>query len=105
MDPEQLEEWRQSLREGARKTYVAGCRIPPYMVEGMVAYIVDQNPPGDFLTAIFSNDLVEAVQRADSTNILCLPAYAGFLFSHAPAHPIKCWGSKENMSAWLDEKR
>ena len=105
MKPEQLEEWRESLRRGARRVNVNGCRIPPYMIEGMVHYIVDLVPPGDFLTAIFCNDFVEAVQRADLTNQRCLPAYAGFLFSCAPASPLKCWGSPENMKAWLEQER
>ncbi len=102
MNAEQLEEWRQSLHEAALKTNVAGCRIPPYMVEGMVAYIVDLAPPDDFLTAIFSNDLVEAALRADSTNLLCLPAYAGFLYAKAPR---KCWGSPDTMKEWINQER
>lgn len=102
MNEEERNDWRENLRQAALKTNVHGCQIPPYMVEDMVHYIVDLVPPGHFLTAIFSNNLVRAVERADENNILNLPAYAGFLWARAPRN---CWGSPEAMEKWLAQAK
>jgi len=58
--------------------------IPFYMREGIVDYLMDGQPPGDFLKAVIDNDLFEAVGRADSTNMHHLNDYASFFWSHAP---------------------
>jgi hypothetical protein len=71
--------------------------IPPYMHAGLVAYITSGRPVGDFLTAVLSNDLRAAVNRADHQNRHALPAYVAFLQSHAPDG---CWGSAAAVTAW-----
>lgn len=80
------------LREAAAK---AG--IPTYMQHSLVAYITTGRPVGDFLTAVLTNDLYGAVNRADHVNVHLLPNYVAFLQSHAPSG---CWGSAEDVSAW-----
>lgn len=72
--------------------------VPDYMVPGLMRYIRQGIPPGDFLQAVLRNDLRQAVGRADDTNRHCLPAYVTYLYSMAPA---ACWGSPENVAAWI----
>lgn len=76
---------------------MAECGIPDYMRGGLADYILHGLPPGDFLQAVISNDLKEAVGRADETNQRCLPEYIKFLYNHAP---IGCWGGRAEMVDW-----
>lgn len=76
--------------------------IPDRMMDGIRRYIDQGIPPGDFLTAIISNDLKEAVGRADEENLANLPAFVSFFYNMAPS---RCWGSPEIMDAWLDKER
>ena len=39
---------------------------------------------GHFLTAVVKNDFVNAVSRADKTNIRCLIIFAQFLYNYLP---------------------
>src|SRR5580765_6995795 len=73
--------------------------IPEHMLEGLVAWIEHGVPPGDFLRAVLCNNLVEAVGRADDTNISNLPAYVAYLYNYAPRG---CWGSPENVAVWQE---
>ncbi len=65
----------------------------------IAAYINLGQPPGHFLGAVLTNDLKEAVTRADEGNLATLPAIVGYLYNKAPAH---CWGSEDRVKAWLD---
>ena len=73
--------------------------IPEHMHEGVIAYIRDGRYTGDFLSAVLSNDLREAVSRADSENRLALAHYVDFFYNNAPG---ACWGSAERMIEWLE---
>ena len=75
-----------------------GFEIPDYMAGGVDRYISDGIPPGDFLTAIISNDLKEAVGRADDINMANIPAYVGYFYNESP---VSCWGSEKNIAAWM----
>lgn len=75
--------------------------IPDRMMDGIIRYIDDRKPPGDFLTAVICNDLKEAVARADDENLKNLPAFTGYFYNEAPA---ACQGSKKKMQAWLKER-
>lgn len=72
--------------------------IPSYMWGGVKRYMVDRIPPGDFLTALFSNDLMEAFGRADDENQSNMRRYCQFLYNYAPRGS---YGSPENVRAWL----
>mgnify|MGYP001599856120 FL=1 len=76
--------------------------IPSRMMEGIVRYIDHGIPPGDFLTAVITNDFKEAVGRADEENLQNLPAYVAYFYNEAPSD---CWGAKEKMTAWIEAKR
>ena len=71
--------------------------IPDHMMGGVERYIENGISPGHFLTAIITNDLREAVGRADDENVKNIPAYVGYFYNEAP---LACWGSPESMKAW-----
>lgn len=72
--------------------------LPAYMMGGFVEYVMRGRVPGHFLTAIFSNDLRRAFERADDTNVLMIKQYVQLLYNHAP---IGCWGSDARFNEWL----
>lgn len=57
---------------------------------------------GDFLEAVLTNNLTEAVRRADDHNLEALPAIVRYAYNHIPA---ECWGSREKIKAWRDARR
>jgi hypothetical protein len=73
--------------------------LPGHMQGGMQRYIENRVPPGDFLYAVLTNDLIGAYDRADDVNSARLRDYALFLYNQAPR---ACYGSKENVAAWLE---
>lgn len=77
------------------------CGIPYYMIEGLVCYILDHRPTGEFLRRVLENDLSGAVGHADDVNITRLPAYVTFLYTDAPS---MCKGSPEKVAAWLGRR-
>ena len=73
-------------------------RIPPHMIDAIDRYVEHRIPPGSFTTALLSNDLIGAAQRADSTNQNLLWEYCFLLHNYLPT---VCYGSSEAVSAWL----
>jgi len=57
--------------------------------------------PGDFLTAVISNDLREASGRADVRNRRRLFEYVDYLYNFVPSI---CWGSKEKFENWIKQR-
>ena len=79
-----------------------GFTIPAYMLRAVNRYILNGDTPGDFLTAVITNDLREAIARADDHNQVNLPAYIAYLHNEAPG---QCWGSPEKMTAWIEARQ
>jgi hypothetical protein len=75
--------------------------IPERMMGGIERYVEHHIPPGDFLTAVFENNLSAACGRADDENMDNLPAYAAYLYNEVPNG---CHGSPEKVQWWLDRK-
>lgn len=73
--------------------------IPPYMWAGIERYMVHRIQPGHFLTALFSNDLMEAFARADDENGANMRRYAQFLYNYAPRGS---YGSPAAVREWLN---
>lgn len=73
------------------------CGLPRTCWEGILEFIVTGRPMGSFLTALFSNDLILAVTKADDLNIQRLRDYAQFLQACAPA---ACHGSAAAVRDW-----
>lgn len=76
-------------------------QIPAHMREPMTDYIENGLEPGGFLTAVLENNLSAAVSHADEFNMAQLPAYANFLYNHAPSD---CWGSRKKVTDWIKAK-
>lgn len=72
--------------------------IPEYMQESLRQYVENHVPVGGFLEAVICNNLSESVARADIRNIRNIPAYANWLYNHAPS---SCWGSVEKYDKWI----
>lgn len=80
--------------------YIANLHmLPAHMRGGMQRWIEHGHAsmPGSFLSAVLSNDLMEALSRADIENARSLPQYATYLFNYAP---WDCYGSPEKFKAW-----
>ena len=60
-------------------------------------WIVYAIPSGHFLNAVFSNDMMEALSRADDENENLMKLYCGFLYNVAPRG---CYGSAANCKEW-----
>ncbi len=73
-------------------------QIPAHMQEAIRRYVVQGIQPGDFLTAVITNDLRNAVNRADETNLPLLKVYVQWFYNEAPS---ACWGSHEMMHEWM----
>lgn len=73
--------------------------IPDRMMGGITRWIENGIQPGDFLWAVITNDLKDAVGRADDENLRNLPAYVSYFYNEAPA---ACWGSPEKAAAWIE---
>lgn len=56
---------------------------------------------GAFLQAVLENDLQGAIGRADPESLAGIKGIVAYVYN---ALPDKCWGSKENVAAWLEAK-
>ena len=85
------------MNEADIRRHLAEHGIPEQMHDGLVLYLLHGVRPGHFLTAVLSNDLLEACKRGDAPNQAALANYIGFLYHHAP---LDAWGSPETVNAW-----
>ena len=76
-------------------------RIPHRMHRPVVEYIMRGRPTGNFLQALFSNDLMDAFGRADDDNICVMAEYVKFLYNDAP---IGCYGSPKAYAGWIEAR-
>ncbi len=76
-------------------------KVPHHLRDGMLAYITDHRPTGEFLTAVFENDLQGALMRADPVSLTALRDIVQYIQSCAPA---PCWGSEAAVENWLSEE-
>lgn len=71
-----------------------------YMQEGVKRWIENGTRPGSFLTALFANDLVSAICRADSTNKDYIKEWVLFMVNEMP---IGSYGSWDIVQKWEKE--
>lgn len=83
------------------RTGLTICGIPDRMHGGIIRYFELHNQPGSFLQAVLEDSLMNACIAADEENMQLLPAYAKWLFMHAPARSYNIWGSKDAVKNWL----
>jgi hypothetical protein len=72
--------------------------VPPHMWDGVVNYFVHRYPPGDFMRALCSNDLMNAMGRADDINQANMHRWCQFLYCYAP---IGSYGTPAHVARWL----
>jgi hypothetical protein len=73
--------------------------IPEIVKASIDRYVEKRQPVGDFLRAVLSNDLREAVIRADETNLRELKQIVGYCYWEIPG---KCWGSPKAYKEWIN---
>ena len=74
-------------------------KIPPAVLNALVRYKDWRINPGSFCRAVISNDLISAVQRADSYSLEALPHIAAWAYTELPND---AWGSYEKFQAWAE---
>ena len=79
--------------------YIDYSAIPAHCQDSMKAYVETGRPVGGFLTAVLSNDFMEAFAAADEVNSRCIRQYALFLYNEAPP---ACYGSRKTVMAWIE---
>lgn len=72
--------------------------VPEHLRAGLTNYVEKHRRTGGFLEAVLSNDLKEAMGRADERSREGLFAIVCWLYNEAPS---TCWGSPERVSDWL----
>jgi hypothetical protein len=61
-------------------------------------YVQRRENPGSFLTAVLSNDLFEAIGRADENSLASLKGIVGYIYNELPGD---VWGSREKVKRHL----
>ncbi len=89
------EYWTEEMEKGFLR-----CWIPERMQGGLLRYVLEGIPPGGFLTAVLSNDLMEACGRAEEDNRRLLFRYCQFIHNHTPG---MCKGSPLRFKEWIAE--
>lgn len=75
--------------------------IKPEIIRAIRRYADEHVATGGFLRAVLSNDLREAIWRADDENKAALPEIVWYCFWQIPGN---CWGSPEAVKAWLEKR-
>lgn len=73
-------------------------RVPDHLRDGLIMYLRHGCPPGHFLHAVLSNNLVESISRADNESERGLGNVVRFLYNFAPS---AAWGSHDRVIKWL----
>jgi len=69
---------------------------------GIMRFVEHGIKPGDFLTAVLENDLMEAMGRADEENRRDIFEICQFIHMDIPA---RCHGSPQQVYDWMKERR
>ena len=76
--------------------------VPRHTAESLTRYVFDGVPPGQFLEAVLSNDLMESFARADDENTRNIRYLAAFIYNELPGNSH---GTLERMVEWMKERR
>lgn len=74
-------------------------QLPEHIRDGVLNYVEKGWPIGGFLTAVFTNNLMEAFARADDINRVQLYAICSWVYNEAPSG---CWGNPAKVRLWLE---
>ena len=70
--------------------------------DSLERYFEHHIEPGSFLNAVLSNDLFDAIGRADHVNVRALPEICSLVYNYLPS---ECWGSPSAVDCWLQLHR
>jgi hypothetical protein len=73
--------------------------VPSHMRGAVERYVMHGISPGNFLTAVLSNDLKEAFARADDDNAAAMHGWVRFLYNYTPSNSH---GSPATFRAWIE---
>jgi len=76
--------------------------IPERVMNNLLAYVQGEEAPGGFLYAVLSNDLFQAIGRADNEMKPLIPLLVHYIHWEVPGG---CHGSPEHVKRWMEEKR
>lgn len=71
--------------------------IEPRFKESIDAFVLHGHQPGGFLTAVMTNDLMEAIGRGDDGALANLPHIVSYLYNDVPSG---AWGSSDRFRDW-----
>jgi hypothetical protein len=75
--------------------------MPPSTLRGLTDYRDKGNPTGDFLKAVLSNDLIDAMRRADIHNRACMYDIVRFCMNELPQD---IWGNRDRVENYLERR-
>ncbi len=78
--------------------FVRTAGVPPHVRLRLVLYVDHGVDPGGFLKSVICNDFKAASQHAAPLSSQAMFAIVSWFLNTAPA---ACWGSHENMAAWV----
>lgn len=76
--------------------------IPKATIAAIRKHADDGYDVGHFVTAVLENNLKEAINRADDSNIKCLRDIVRYCYWEITSI---CWGSPEKVAAWKELKQ
>lgn len=94
---EQLMTTERAVRERLA-AHCQACGLPRHMWEPLIEYTMTGRPLNTFLAALVTNNLSQAVKKADDLNIQRLRDYVTWLESVAP---IGSFGSPTAYQEWM----
>lgn len=77
--------------------------IPTHTMESLDSYFLKGYEPGGFLTGVLTNNLIGAVNSADSANRHAIYEIVKWLTTEAKV-PRGSWGCAENVLDWLRDR-
>lgn len=83
------------LYDTANKEYPA---VSETMLGALERYLINGISPGGFLTSVLENDLMGAMDRADSYNTTMLKDICGLIYNGIPSG---AWGSAEKVENYM----
>lgn len=93
--------YEQTVVLGQEATEKMDELVPYHLHEGLIRYFEDGIVPGSFMTAVLTNDLRNAVQRADHISIPHLQWIVNWLVWYAPSG---AWGSITKVQQWAEQR-
>ena len=76
--------------------------IRPETIESIKAYMETGRPTGGFLYAVLTNDMTEALFRADIENREALYDIVSYIYNNIPGD---AWGSPTKVEMWMKKKQ